>query len=217
MELKRLKRDYEAQKAENERLRTEGKLDRAEIGRRTREANKIRQQAEDLEDTLQAKLRCAHLNACVCVTDTRARRYDEIANAPTNRDDEIAKVERDFGERISEKRAMMRLEPLGQDRHWRTFWLFDRHREADDVVLVHDTSDQTWSVIEDAERLRALRNTLESRGVREKQLRLRLSEVIPEIEARVADEAERWATPKMRQYCRDRCVSGRCGGIDVGG
>ncbi len=113
-------------------------------------------------------------------------------------------MERDFGARISEKRAMMRVEPLGQDRYYRTFWLFDRQRETDDVVLVHDGTDNSWGVIEDVERLRALRNTLESRGVREKQLRLRLSELIPEIEARVADEADRWATPKMRQYCRDR-------------
>ncbi len=55
VELKRLRRDYEEMKTENERLRTEGQVDRTEMGKRTRELYKLRQKSEELEDELQAK------------------------------------------------------------------------------------------------------------------------------------------------------------------
>jgi hypothetical protein len=127
------------------------------------------------------------------------RAYDEVVGAPQRLAAQIASISAEFGDEINELKAKMRIEPLGQDRHRRTFWHFDVHRDTHDIVLVHDSSSDTWSMIDLADDLQAFRSKLNVRGLREKKLRVRIDETLPRLRQFAQEEADILANPRLKR------------------
>jgi hypothetical protein len=178
-ELAALRAQAAEREATVEKLRASGGADRSEISKAAREASKLRNQAADLEEELQAK-------------------YDEIALAPSRRDTELTDVAEEFDPQIREAHARMRIDSLGQDRYRRTFWHFDITRDTHDIVLVQDAAEGRWTMIDSADDLEKLRVQLNVRGLREKRLRAGIDFALPILRENAEEEAAILENPRRK-------------------
>ncbi len=184
--------------SELEQLRSSGSAERGEVSKMGREIAKLKHQAEDLQSELQDK-------------------YDEVALAPSRRDAAVARVTDEYDPQISEERAMMRIEPLGQDRYRRTFWHFELSRDTHDIVLVQDDAEKRWTMIDSVEVLQKVRNQLNVRGMREKQLRAGMDEALPRIRRFQEEEAEIDSNPRKKRERRDAVFGRIAAKSEIGG
>lgn len=189
-QLVELKRQIAEKEAGLEALRSSGGADRSQLSKASREVTKLKHEAQDLQEELQAA-------------------YDNVALAPERQAAELAKVETQFGDEINEEKAKMRIEPLGQDRHHRTFWHFDVNRDTHDIVLVHDPASETWSLIDSVDDLQAFRGKLNVRGLREKRLRVKIDEALPRLRQFAQEEAEILVNPRLKRREGREYVFGR--------
>jgi hypothetical protein len=179
-QLVELRRQISDREAELEQLRSSGAVDRSLISKSQRGVVKLKREAEDLLEVLQTA-------------------YDNVALAPERQAVELNKIKEQFDGEINEQKAKMRIEPLGQDRHHRKFWHFDVHRDTHDIVMVHDVSTESWSLIDSADELLAFRNKLNIRGLRERRLRVGIDEALPRLRQFAQEEADILGNPRLKR------------------